>query len=479
MIRLRHKILLHAFQGLDQLILIGVFLGWYLLLPESGKPRDFSELLRRNFDGQEIMGMALVALGWYLIFASTVRYQANRFTTLTSQALELIKANSLATFLLFIVLVAFGRRGFDNGQIILFWATSIVAGSATRILLRLMLMRLRSSGKNNRHILFVGTDYKAVALAHHVAARPELGYRIEGFLSEENCGPEKTLAHPNWPILGTTMDMRQILEDGIIDEVMICLPLAEHFLQIYKMIGLCQERGVVVRIRPEIFDVKVLSKSQVELFEGEYIVTFFRENLLGQLLVKRLVDMAASVTLLLLLSPLMLLVAILIKLDSPGPILFVQERIGMNKRRFRLLKFRSMVGDAEERRALLQTLNEMDGPVFKVTDDPRITRVGKFIRHASIDELPQLINVLKGEMSLVGPRPPLPSEVDQYEWINRKRISIMPGITCLWQISGRNDVSFQQWMELDRQYIETWSLWLDLKILVKTIPVVVFGKGAR
>jgi len=173
------------------------------------------------------------------------------------------------------------------------------------------------------------------------------------------------------------------------------------------------------------------------------------------------------------------MVAILIKLDSPGPILFVQERIGMNKRRFKLLKFRSMVADAEEKKASLQTINEMDGPVFKVRDDPRTTRVGRFIRRTSIDELPQLLNVLKGEMSLVGPRPPLPSEVDQYEWANRKRISVMPGITCLWQISGRNDVSFKEWMELDRQYIETWSLWLDLTILAKTIPVVLFGKGAR
>jgi lipopolysaccharide/colanic/teichoic acid biosynthesis glycosyltransferase len=160
-------------------------------------------------------------------------------------------------------------------------------------------------------------------------------------------------------------------------------------------------------------------------------------------------------------------------------VFFTQERLGMNKRRFKLLKFRSMVVDAEARRAGLETLNEMDGPVFKIANDPRITRVGRFIRRTSIDELPQLLNVLKGDMSLVGPRPPLPSEVDRYQWLDRKRISVMPGITCLWQISGRNDLSFEQWMEMDRQYIEKWSLWLDLKILVKTIPVVVLRRGAR
>jgi exopolysaccharide biosynthesis polyprenyl glycosylphosphotransferase len=479
MIRLRHKILLHAFQVLDQLVLIGVFLGWYLLLPESGEPRSVGELLRRNFDGQEMMGIGVLVLGWYLIFLSTVHYQANRFTTLASQALELIKANSLATFLLFMVLVTFGRRGLDNVQVALFWATSIVAGIAMRVLLRLMLMRLRRSGKNSRHILFVGTNQRSAAFARSLAERPELGYRIEGFLAQDFSTTEKQPDYFGWPLLGTTADLRKILGNGVVDEVMICLPLADNFFQIYEMIGLCKERGVVVRIRPEIFDVKVLSRSQVELFEGEYIVTFFRETLLGQLLTKRLIDVAVSATLLIILSLPMLLVAILIKLDSRGPILFVQERIGMNKRRFRLLKFRSMVADADEKKASLQALNEMDGPVFKIANDPRVTRVGRFIRHASIDELPQLINVLKGEMSLVGPRPPLASEVDQYEWVNRKRISIMPGITCLWQISGRNDVSFKEWMELDRQYIETWSLWLDLKILVKTIPVVLLGRGAR
>jgi exopolysaccharide biosynthesis polyprenyl glycosylphosphotransferase len=479
MIRLRHKILLHAFQVLDQLILVSAFLGWYLAFPQNGEPRSIGELLRRNFDGQEIMGMALLAAGWYSIFASCVHYQGNRFTTLTSQAWELAKANSLATALLFAVLVTFGRHGFGNPQVVLFWATSIVLGLGARVLLRHMLRRLRSSGKNSRHLLFVGTNQKAVALARSLANRPELGYRIEGFLAEDRSGATATDTRLGWPILGSTGDLRRILEDGVVDEVMICLPVADHFLQIYQLIGLCQERGVVVRIRPEIFDVKVLSKSQVELFEGEYIVTFFRENLLGQLLVKRLLDVMVAAALLVVLGPLMLLVAVLIKLDSPGPILFVQERIGMNKRRFKLLKFRSMVVDAEAKRAALQTLNEMEGPVFKITNDPRTTRVGRVIRRTSVDELPQLLNVLKGEMSLVGPRPPLPSEVDQYEWSNRKRISIMPGITCLWQISGRNDLSFKEWMDLDRRYIDTWSLWLDITILLKTIPVVILGKGAR
>jgi exopolysaccharide biosynthesis polyprenyl glycosylphosphotransferase len=179
-----------------------------------------------------------------------------------------------------------------------------------------------------------------------------------------------------------------------------------------------------------------------------------------------------------LLSPLLIVVAVVIKLTSPGPVLFAQERVGMNKRLFKLYKFRSMYVDAEKRRRELEHLNEMDGPVFKIKNDPRVTPIGRFIRKTSIDELPQLVNVLRGQMSLVGPRPPLLAEVDRYDWLYRRRLSIKPGITCLWQISGRNEITFKQWMEMDKQYIDNWTLWLDIKILAKTIPAVLFSKGA-
>ena len=174
----------------------------------------------------------------------------------------------------------------------------------------------------------------------------------------------------------------------------------------------------------------------------------------------------------------MIVVAVLIKLTSPGPVFFVQNRVGMNQRQFKLYKFRSMVANAEERKSDLLHLNERDGPAFKIENDPRITRIGRFIRKTSIDELPQLFNVLSGEMSLVGPRPPLPEEVKKYEWLFRKRLSVKPGVTCIWQISGRNNVSFDRWMKMDHEYIENWSLWLDLQILLKTIPAVLFSRGA-
>ena len=195
--------------------------------------------------------------------------------------------------------------------------------------------------------------------------------------------------------------------------------------------------------------------------------------------VKRVLDMVGSVVLAIVLAPLFVLVVGLIRIDSPGPIFFPQQRIGRHGRQFRMYKFRSMYVDAEERRAALVAKNEMEGGViFKMKDDPRITRVGKYIRRGSIDELPQLWNVFKGEMSLVGPRPPLPAEVDEYSLEDRRRLEVVPGITCIWQVSGRSEIPFDQQVELDVAYIESQSLWLDLKLLLRTIPAVLLGKGA-
>jgi exopolysaccharide biosynthesis polyprenyl glycosylphosphotransferase len=194
---------------------------------------------------------------------------------------------------------------------------------------------------------------------------------------------------------------------------------------------------------------------------------------------KRLIDVWGSIALLLLLTPLLFVVALLIKLDSPGPVLFKQERVGLNKRRFLLIKFRTMADGAEKGQATLETLNEADGPVFKIKNDPRVTNIGRFLRRYSLDELPQLFNVLKGEMSLVGPRPLPVRDIERIDlqW-HKRRLSMKPGLTCFWQVSGRSDVSFDHWVRMDLQYIDNWSLPLDLKILLKTIPAVLRGSGA-
>jgi exopolysaccharide biosynthesis polyprenyl glycosylphosphotransferase len=282
-------------------------------------------------------------------------------------------------------------------------------------------------------------------------------------------------------MVGTSLisELEAVIDEEPVDEVFVVLPRDKYGAIIENIVHLCEEQGILVRVQPELFALKV-AKWHVDMLDGVPMVTIRSGPSDGwQLLIKRLIDVCGSAALLLLMTPLLFLVACLIKLDAPGPVLFTQERVGLNKRRFKLIKFRTMVNGADRQQQRLEHLNEADGPVFKIKDDPRITRVGKFLRRFSIDELPQLINVLRGEMSLVGPRPLPVRDIERIEvqW-HKRRLSMKPGVTCLWQVNGRSDVTFDHWVRMDLEYIDKWSLALDLKILLKTIPAVFKGAGA-
>ncbi len=274
-------------------------------------------------------------------------------------------------------------------------------------------------------------------------------------------------------------EVSSLIAQGPVDEVLVALPLDKRRGLIEKIVEVCEEQGILVRVRTDLFNLKI-ARSQVDNVEGVPVVTIRSGPEDGwPLVVKRVIDVIVSAAMLALLSPLLLLIAALIRLDSPGPVLFRQVRMGLNRRRFEVLKFRTMTNEADSRQSALESMNEADGPVFKIKNDPRVTRFGAFLRHFSIDEFPQLINVLKGEMSLVGPRP-LPlrdvARIDT-QW-HKRRFSVKPGLTCLWQVNGRSDVNFERWVRMDLEYIDTWSLKLDLKILLKTIPAVLRGSGA-
>jgi exopolysaccharide biosynthesis polyprenyl glycosylphosphotransferase len=254
-----------------------------------------------------------------------------------------------------------------------------------------------------------------------------------------------------------------------------------YFGQVEKVIAACELEGVEVWLMANFFQTRI-SQTVVDDFAGRPMLVFrCTPDASWQALLKQLLDLLGASALLVLFSPVMVLAAGMIKLTSPGPVLFRQHRCGLNGRPFMMLKFRSMVSDAEQRRHEIEILNEMSGPVFKVTNDPRVTRVGRLLRKFSVDEFPQLLNVLRGEMSLVGPRPLPIDEVRRFDDLaHRRRLSVKPGITCLWQVSGRNNVTdFKDWVRLDLEYIDNWSLWLDLKILARTIPVVLLGTGAK
>jgi exopolysaccharide biosynthesis polyprenyl glycosylphosphotransferase len=338
---------------------------------------------------------------------------------------------------------------------------------------RARLFRHPSQGRRN--ILIVGTGEKAGDMGRVVERYSEWGLDLLGYIARDG----ETAAAPGMKVLGTTADLSQIVEDNVVDEIIFVGKEPSDLGRLDEVLGICREQGIRTRVAVDLFPAKI-SNVSMEFLENVPILTFSTTpDHTGALLVKRIMDAVAASILLLVLSPLMLLVATLIKLTSSGPMIYRQVRCGLYGRRFVLYKFRSMRDGAEDVLWEIRHLNEMDGPVFKMRNDPRVTPLGRLLRKSSIDELPQFWNVLKGDMSLVGPRAPLPEEVREYTRWQRRRLSVKPGITCLWQVSGRNEIDFHEWMKLDLQYIDNWSLLLDLKILLRTFPVVLLGKGAR
>ncbi len=325
--------------------------------------------------------------------------------------------------------------------------------------------------------MIVGRNDRAAKIAQQIEETPDFGLRILGFIDSPNNNNEEGNIY-NFNLIGSLEDLERILREQVVDEVFVTLPIKSFYSDIEKILSLCEQVGVEVKIPTDLFSLS-LAKETISRFGDIQVIDLYTSpKMNSQLIAKRVIDVIASSIVLIFLPPLFAVVIILIKTTSKGPIFFKQQRVGYNGRLFTCLKFRTMIENAEILKGTLTASNEMDGPVFKIKDDPRITKVGRFLRKTSIDELPQLINVLVGDMSLVGPRPPVPGEVTQYDLTDRRRLSMRPGITCIWQVSGRNVISFEKWMELDRQYIDQWSLWLDMKILAKTITAVLRGSGA-
>jgi exopolysaccharide biosynthesis polyprenyl glycosylphosphotransferase len=273
--------------------------------------------------------------------------------------------------------------------------------------------------------------------------------------------------------------LNSVIAEQTVDEVLVALPMDKYGPVVEAIVRQCEEQGIIVRLRTEMSNLHV-ARSYIDELQGLAVLTIQSGPLDSwRLVVKRLIDIVVSAAVLIALAPLFIVVALLIKLESAGPVFFTQERVGYNKRRFKILKFRTMVADSDKQQEALEHLNEADGPVFKIKNDPRITRLGWFLRRFSIDELPQLLNVLKGDMSLVGPRPLPVRDVERIElrW-HKRRFSIKPGITCLWQVNGRSNIGFDDWVRMDLEYIDQWSLALDFRILVKTLPAVFLGPGA-
>jgi exopolysaccharide biosynthesis polyprenyl glycosylphosphotransferase len=399
-----------------------------------------------------------------LVLESQAFYQRALFGPRRLTAWLLFKSCMLVTIGVILVMFLF-KMNLARSVIILFGGLSFVLVLLSEELLRLAYKSRFAQAQLKKRIVLVGPLEDTARMKAELSQKSDEGVKVVGELdlNENSIGQLVQLLHERSPS-GVILNARHT-----------------YFGQVEKAIQACELEGVEAWLIADFFQTQI-SHTSFDDFYGRPVLVFrSAPETSWQGILKQLIDITGAFILLLLLSLPMLIVAAIIRLTSPGPALFRQQRCGLNGQPFVMLKFRSMASDAEQRKHEIAKLNEMDGPVFKVTNDPRVTPMGRFLRRFSIDEFPQLINVVRGEMSLVGPRPLPVDEVQRFDDpAHRRRLSVKPGLTCLWQVSGRNNVKdFKDWVRLDLEYIDNWSLWLDLKIIWWTIPVVLTGNGAK
>ncbi|PYX60232.1 MAG: sugar transferase [Acidobacteria bacterium] len=474
---IRRNLLLSLVKAVDLVMMVAsFFLATSLTMHES--TITLSTFLSIRIKVANVLLFLALLPVWHIVLSGFGLYNSRRMSNRKADVLDAVGATTAGTILIAAVLLLFRVKMITADFLMVFWASTTAIAASQRVLQRALLERIRRHGRNLRQMLILGTNSRALGFARQIETRPELGYRIIGFVDQEWNGLS-AFNGSGLPIVADFLTLPDFLRKNVVDEVVIALPMGSLHTWAAKIATLCEQQGITTRFLSNIFDLK-LSQTEMDEVEGTPLITHYTGTTEGwPLFMKDGIDIVGSAILLVLLLPIMLVVAVLIKLTSSGPVLFSQRRLGYNKRVFEIYKFRTMVVDAEQRMKDLEHLNEVSGPVFKMKNDPRITPIGRFLRKTSLDELPQLFNVLKRDMSLVGPRP-LPSrdyEGFANDW-QRRRFTVRPGLTCLWQVNGRSSISFDKWMQLDLQYIDKWSLWLDFKILIKTIPAVLKGSGA-
>jgi exopolysaccharide biosynthesis polyprenyl glycosylphosphotransferase len=475
----RHGQLSNFFLKVSDLSLVLVSLGIavvYYYAPSHDPGFAIDYLSERIKVTNALLGFTLLII-WHVSFGVQGLYLSHRLSTIYEESKEVARAIGISSVALLAGAHIGGWPTINSRTVAAFAFISFALVGGMRLGLRLNLRRLRRRGLNTKSLLIVGGGARAEEFALRVNRRQDLGYKLIGYVESDAVYRQNTLAGAS--CLGSIEDLHEIVAGTVIDEVAIALPIKSQYSQIEAVVALLEEQGIVVHLLSDVFPHRLARYHPAE-FQGIPLVSLYSTPTLSwRTEFKRLLDLLIAAAALVLLLPLFVIAAIAIKLDSPGPILFIQERMGFNKRRFRMFKFRTMQIDAEARMKEIEHLNEKQGPIFKIRNDPRITRVGRWLRKTSFDEVPQLLNVLMGDMSVVGPRPlSIRDALLLEETWQKRRFSVKPGLTCLWQVSGRSNLSFDEWMQLDLEYIDQWSLVLDCRILLRTIPAILFAKGA-
>jgi len=410
--------------------------------------------------------LALSQLTAMAILPRTQRYRVLFFRFLQVSFIEFIIST--------IIWIAIGRHSIHFILVPLFWILSFTLTFSIRLLSYTMFKYYRAKGYNTRYLLVIA-DHFSDGIIEKLIGQKEWGFQVKYILS--NSKLIKAKFGKRTKVFGENADLRYLLDCDVVDEVIYCKNKIEN-KELLDILRLCEEVGVLFRMQSNLSPLEPIRlQFQTINMSTSFQLVDTPSHSFG-IIIKNVTDIYVSAIALLLLSPIFLFMALLIKLDSKGPVFFIQERVGLRGRKFKLYKFRTMIQNAESIKQSLKKQNEADGPVFKIKADPRVTNIGRIMRKTGLDELPQLINVVKCEMSLIGPRPPVPQEVVQYERWQLRRLSVKPGITCTWQVlKNRNDVSFEKWMHLDLDYIDNWTLKEDAKLFFKTFNTVLKATG--
>ena len=422
-----------------------------------------------------IIGLTLVA--WHLCFKIQSLYFSVRLSNRNEIMERVAKSTAASAVVLFFAGEIAGWGKINMVSVVFFWAVSFLIVLAFRLVVFYASHAVRRHGINQKTLLILGGGERARRIIENLNTKSELGYRILGYVDSDAGFSGHEVEGVKW--LGKIEDLPSIISSTAIDEVMVALPIKSQYTRIKRAVAVLEEQGIVTHVVSDFFPHQ-LARVQTHEFQGLPLLSLHSAPpFCWKTDLKRLIDIVVSASMLIGLLPVYVAIIFWIKFDSEGPIFFFQERMGYNKRRFRMIKFRTMCIDAEERMKEIEHLNEKDGAIFKIKNDPRITKAGRILRKFSLDELPQLYNVLVGDMSLVGPRPLSIRDAMRLETgSHKRRFSVRPGLTCLWQISGRSDLSFEEWMKLDLEYIDHWSLYLDGVILLRTVPAVMTARGA-
>ena len=479
MLKEKSNFILLVHKGLDICITVASFVGAYYIKKDF-LPDPFRGLITApNY--YTVLFLSIII--WHIVFQIFDIYDSFRKQSLTQILWKVFKAVSCGMVVLNFILYLL--KIFDVSRIMMgiFFVINVLCLCLSKGIIYKILTNMRKKGFNFRSLLIIGGRERAKDVIDAIGERLGAGYNVIGCLGLAKDEIGKSVRN-GIKYIGTITQLKDILQKEVVDEIIFAIPL-NLIDNAAKHIATAEELGVSFRIVPDWQIHRLMyrpgnARIQIEDFLGIPTMSFTSSPVEQfEIIIKNTLDYFCSVILFVVFLPFFLIISILIKLSSEGPIFFKQERCGLNGRRFMVYKFRTMLVDAEKQQEKLDIYNEMDGPVFKINKDPRIIPyLGTFLRKSGFDELPQLINILKGEMSLVGPRPPIPSEVEKYDFWQRRRLSMKPGITCLWQCSPkRNDIRFKDWMKLDLKYIDNWSLKLDFKILFKTALVVLTGQG--